>query len=337
MSVRSETLVPASQPYRGWYRPLRCGSRSALISGVIISLTGLWVPLSLLAQDRSIEVGEIHQLGKIQHLMIDESSGLTPSVRYPHCYWTHNDNGPYPGLFLVDAAGRLKGKVELPSISFRDWEDLASFSLQGKNYLLLADVGDNLARYRSGRLYLFPEPEFDTDLSEKKRPVIQLDSDISKIEFTYPDGPRDCEAVLVDAEKRKVFLVSKTIDKGEEQEPSKIYSVPLVLSTNSRPVVAEEVTSPFQKPLITGAQISPDQRLAAIRSYSTAWIFRRTEGESWENVFRRGQPEKRVVLPLQRQGEAICFTPNSRSLLITSEGVEQRIWQIELKFPQNDR
>ena len=303
----------------------------------MIGLAAFLIHSPSCAQDRSIEIGGFHKLGKIQHLMIDESSGLTRSVRYPSCYWTHNDNGPHPGLFLVDAAGQLKGTVDLPNVSFRDWEDLASFSHHGKHYLLLADVGDNLARYRSGRLYLFPEPDFGSDLSEKNKPTLKLTSGISKIEFTYPDGPRDCEAVLVDAEQRKIFLISKALADGDQQELSKIYSLPLEISTGSRPVVAERLKSPFQKPLITGAQISPNQRLAVIRSYSTAWIFRRAEGETWEAVFRKGQPEKRVVLPLQRQGEAICFTPNSRSLLITSEGLEQRIWQIDLKIPQNDR
>lgn len=315
------------------------GLRTVFSGSAIVGLVALSLSLQtpLFAQKRAIEVGGFQKTGKIQHAMIDESSGLTPSTRYRNCYWTHNDNGPNPGLFLMNVAGQLMGIVELPQIEFRDWEDLASFSYRGKDYLLLADVGDNLARHRSGRLYIFPEPDFGEELSPKKQSTMQLNSDIHVIEFSYPDGARDCEAVMVDVEQQEIFLVSKVKGEKDQHEVSSFYSVPLVFSTTFQPVVARRLKSPFQKPLITGAQISPDQSLAVIRSYSTAWVFRRRDGETWETVFRRGQPEKRVVLPLQRQGEAICFTPNGRSLLITSEGLEQRIWKIDLKIPQIDR
>jgi hypothetical protein len=74
---------------------------------------------------------------------ITESSGLAASRRTAGVFWTHNDSGDKPSLYAFDLRGRDLGTWQIQGAAGRDWEDMASFSLGGKPWLLVADTGDN--------------------------------------------------------------------------------------------------------------------------------------------------------------------------------------------------
>ena len=65
--------------------------------------------------------------------------------------------------------------------------------------------------------------------------------------------------------------------------------------------------------------------------------YTRTGDQTWQDVVKNTKP-KAVVLPLQRQGEAVCFSADSKSLIVTSELVRQMIWQVGLEqyFPKTE-
>ena len=117
-----------------------------------------------------------------------------------------------PLLYALDTQGNHLGRVDLRKSDNRDWEDLASFVLDGEPYLLVADIGDNDARHKKGRLYIVEEPAVEKKGEEK------VDWEI---EFRYPDGPRDAESVAVDIENRRVLILSK------RDIPPVLYEVPL--------------------------------------------------------------------------------------------------------------
>ncbi len=83
------------------------------------------------------------RLCMVQDWSITESSGLAISRRHADCFWTHNDSGDGPRLFLVDAAGRTCGTLTVDTAAPVDWEDVCTFELDGESWLLIADVGDN--------------------------------------------------------------------------------------------------------------------------------------------------------------------------------------------------
>ena len=80
-------------------------------------------------------------VGRLQNAQIDEASGLARSQRYPDVFWVANDDGPSV-LYAIDSTGKDLGRVTIKDASNRDWEDLASFTLDGVPYLLAADIGD---------------------------------------------------------------------------------------------------------------------------------------------------------------------------------------------------
>jgi hypothetical protein len=70
--------------------------------------------------------------------------------------------------------------------------------------------------------------------------------------------------------------------------------------------------------LVTSADISQDGRLVLIRTYFSAFLFRREDGESVEACLSRAPC--RVPLQIEPQGESIAFLADNLSYVTTSEG-----------------
>jgi hypothetical protein len=255
-----------------------------------------------------------------------EASGLAPSRCAPGLIWTHNDSGGEPVLFALDSAnGDRRGAVRLTGVANEDWEDMASFELDGKAWLLAGDMGDNNAVRPQVVLHLVVEPE---------PAALRPDGELSvapaySIHFTYEDGPRDCESAAVDPRERTVYLLSK-----REAIP-RLYRLPLAPADRGHPAVARLVgTVPhlpqpegWQKELRipTGAYrgepcamaFSADGSLAAVLTYGDLLLFPRAAGQSWAEALAR----KPVRLPghLLPQAEAVCFSADDRHLFVASE------------------
>ncbi|MGK4421996.1 hypothetical protein ACSLVQ_27485, partial [Klebsiella pneumoniae] len=83
--------------------------------------------------------------------------------------------------------------------------------------LLLADIGDNNAFRPFVTLYIVDEPE-----PSRLRPDAELSAAPRRtLTVLYPDGPRDAEAVAVDANEGFVYLLSK------RDAVPRLYRVPL--------------------------------------------------------------------------------------------------------------
>lgn len=147
---------------------------------------------------------------RLQAPAANETSGLAATVSGDEGLWLVNDSGGEPVLYLVGQNGADRGRVRVETATNLDWEDLAGFSWQGKPYLLIADVGDNEARRATCTLYIVPEParpHAGDAISGSVTPAWT-------IEFRYPDGPRDCESVAVDAVREKVILIQPNCTTG---------------------------------------------------------------------------------------------------------------------------
>lgn len=247
-----------------------------------------------------------------------ESSGLAPSRRGNDRLWLLNDSGSGPDLFLAETGGTYAGTLHIRQAVNVDWEDMDSFLLDGKPYLLIADTGDNAARRDFCEIYIVPEPSF---------PVTGQILDAVPawtIRFRYADGPRDCEAVAVDPVAKKILLISK------RDNPPGIYELPLLPGRPhqihiARKIGTVRVERPLNAPIVpfgnqpTGLSLSADGSLAAILTYHSVFLFPRVKGESWEQAFAR-TPERQTP-HRQAQGEAITFSNDGRTIYVLSEGL----------------
>ncbi|MFN8705803.1 MAG: hypothetical protein ACK50J_03925, partial [Planctomyces sp.] len=106
------------------------------------------VPLSgstAKAEDSSAD-SSVKQVCVIRDARISESSGLAASQIRPDAFWIHNDSGDSARLFLVSASGETLTVMNLKTEKPVDWEDMCSFVVDGKSWLLIADTGDNLSQ-----------------------------------------------------------------------------------------------------------------------------------------------------------------------------------------------
>lgn len=269
----------------------------------------LWTGGASAQEKRPDEIayGKARVCGKVASEEILESSGLVASRRRPGTFWTHNDSGDAPRLFALDAQGRDRGTVQVKGAKHVDWEDLATFDDRGRSTLVIADIGDNARRRPEGTLYFVDEPAEGAKEAVVRRTV----------RFRYADGPRDCEAVVVTPDGTLALLVSKVL-----LPPARVYRLDLAHAADD--VSVAEPIGAVAVSLATGMSLSPDGRRAVVVNYVEGFEFARRPGEDWPTAFSR--VPRRLPLPERRQGEAVAYGDDGRSLFLTSEGPHSPLW-----------
>lgn len=257
--------------------------------------------------------------GLVSNRQLDEISGLAASHAHEDVLWAHNDSGNPARLYAISLRGRLLARFDVVGAKNIDWEDLASFTLDGKHYLLLADTGDNAGRRGDFVLHVFEEPSTLVDGTLKPAWSIRA---------RWPDGPRDCEAVAVDASAGQVLLISK------KRVPPELFSLPLA---NPHRVIREarrigrlegvpqvgaelkrkdpQLASLFSQ--VTAADISPDHHTLAVLTYGSVLFYRRKDTERWSEAVAHA-PEAHDVPPIP-QAEALAWSAGGAGLYASGE------------------
>ena len=258
--------------------------------------------------------------------VISESSGLACGRANPDVFWTHNDSGSQSVIHAINRAGEIVASCKVAGAAARDWEDMASVAVAQRpgqpprGLLLIADVGDNSCNRSDCRIYLVEEPLLKPSPKAAAgsggttgRRDLPRTKPANVVEFTYEDGPHNCEAVAVDPTTRCAYLISK-----ELLPACKVYELPLPRNFGGarRTLTARHVAD-LNIPVTTGMDISPDGRRAVIVTYVNAFEYTRKEGESWKDAFARAP--RQIAMPARPQGESICYGPDGKSLYLTSE------------------
>ena len=279
----------------------------------------------------------IHLMGHLADKNLTETSGMVLSLRDKNLLWLINDSGNPPLIHAVGLDGSNRGQVHLLNAKNRDWEDLAAFQYDDESYLLIGDCGDNKRIQKTSFLYAVKEPQVGTTKFPDGFSVPWK----WRIEFTYIDGPRDCEGVAVDMSSQQILLLTK------RTVPPVIYTLPLV-PPNTKTILSAQpvatlngipVPSPEElreDPLYgrfrsqpTAMDISPDGKTIAILTYRQPYLFDRYRNESWAIVFNR--PPKALSMPRMRQAEAICFSSDGTSLFVTSEKRPAPLYRLDIR------
>lgn len=211
---------------------------------------------------------------------------------------------------VADGGDRLRVSVLRPDCSTErvitnqvdpfDVEDLAR---DRDGTLWLADIGDNQHRRDSVALH-----------------AVDKAGRATLYRMSYPDGPHDAEALLLDANRRP-YIVTK-----EPFGAARVYSPNTALSATSitplaqvGTVTIDRTTTPggperaggFASVLITGGAVSANGQVIALRTYTDAYLFSCPNGDIGAGL--KSTP-KRVALPNEPQGEAIAFEPDGTLL-----------------------
>lgn len=271
--------------------------------------------------------------GTIDDGDIDEASGLARSGRKAGLFWVHNDSGAKARIYAIDDTGGRIGRIRLEKADNDDWEDMASFVLDGEPYLLVADIGDNDADRDDTRLYVIAEP----DLGDDDRPELMASW---TIDFRYEDGPRDAEAVAADIANHRALLLTK------RDIPPRLYEVRIVPQTDA-PVFARFLGAVATLPMPsardvefapktdnwhwqpTAMDVSPDGSALAILTYSAVYYYRRAAGDDWTAALSK--PPLRLGIEKIRDAEALAFSNDGRSIFVTVEKKHAPLVRIDLQ------
>jgi len=269
-----------------------------------------------------------HVVGKLQSSKLNEASGIQalPGDRFV----VHNDEGEK--LYFTDAVGRDLGSAKIGNAKSRDWEDIARVPGAEETLLVIGDVGDNQRGRKRTSLYFVPEPaagEVPRELDVRHR-----------LRLSYPDGPRDVEALAYDPGAGDLLLLSK------RDQPPRLYRVPLDLALWKDEIEAEylgeirPLRPPTRRDILlnpgrglwvsqpTGMDISPDGHMAAVITYRSLYLYTRTEGESWLEAFQREPAE--IVGPPGTHDEAVSFSLDGGSVYVTTEGRPAPLYRLDL-------
>jgi len=265
--------------------------------------------------------------------LLMEASGIQASYSRAGDFFVHNDGGE-PVLFAIDETGADLGSISIVPAKNRDWEDITSVPVAGQRWLAIGDIGDNMAKRDSIKLYFVEEPKtgkFDRYSGEQ---ILK-----HALTLTYPDGPRDCESMAYDPLDEQILLLSK------RDNPPRLYAVDLATALSEgqaelrflgsmaklRPPTSRDRfqfggrTDFISQP--TGMDISADGSEMAIITYRSLYRYRRGPGEDWLSALQK-RPEE-VVGPPAVQNESVSYSIDGRAIYVTTEKRPAPLYRFE--------
>jgi hypothetical protein len=258
------------------------------------------------------------KVGALASEEIEESSGIVASRRNPGFYWTHNDSGNRPYIYLVDRTGASRGRWLVEGAEILDWEDIAAGPgpRRGVPYLYVGDVGDNLRRRREIVVYRVEEPV--------AQPAAARTARAEAIRLRYPDGAHDAETLLVHPKTGDLYVVTKRIGGG-----ALVFKAKAPLDTSRATKLSRVATlglGGILGGLVTGGDVSPDGHRVALCDYAGAHEYvLPAKAVDFDAIWRERPRE--VEMGAREQGEAICYRLDGAALLATSEGRRSPIYE----------
>ncbi|GLU54915.1 hypothetical protein Dfri01_43760 [Dyadobacter frigoris] len=255
---------------------------------------------------RSSEFETIPQKFPITPGVIDEASGLAGSFTMNGYIWTLLDSGNPNSLYLLSTDGKTIKEFNIPGSINHDWEAMASGPgpVDGTNYLYIGEIGNNNPPMTTTNI-IYRVPEI-TDISGS----FSQDK-LEKITFSYPDGPRDAETLLLDPVTKDLFVVSKELDKAN------IYRLAYPQSTSTT-IVAEKIGTIPSVIFTTDGSISYDGNEILVRNYTSVFYWQRKSGETIGQTLLQA-PKKTLITAAEPQAEGITFDREAKGFYSLGE------------------
>jgi len=268
----------------------------------------------------------IERVGTLENRKLDEASGLAHSRLDPGILWVINDDGPAV-VYAIDHKGRERGRVKIADAKNKDWEDIASFYLDGTAYLVIADIGDNHRKRKHVTLYVIEEPDLD-----------DTEADIAwRIDFSYPDGPRDAESLAVDSAGERIYVLSKRdilavlyalplLDQHDTIIATRLGEIDSLPQPTQREIRNASGSGWYWQPTAMDFSVTGDRAL--ILTYAGVNLYTRDSDQSWLDALS-GRPLG-LSLGNIKNAESIAFAPDGDSAFVTVEKKHAALLRIDL-------
>lgn len=260
-------------------------------------------------------------IGTIDSPEISESSGIVSSRCNENVLWTHNDSGDDSFIFALNKSGKKLATYKVANAKNYDWEDIAtSKDVNGKCFLYIGEIGNNKQTRSEMTVYKVIEPKVSNDIttSTKKSPLNTEPAEA--INFKYPDGNYDSESLLINSQNGDIYVLTKSFVGASEVFKIGKNGVAEKIADLSVPTVPEG--------FLTAAEISPDGTRIVICDYFNAYeIVLPKNAKKFDEIWK----EKPLLIELgeRKQGEAICYSADGKSIIATSEKKNSPIIEVK--------
>jgi hypothetical protein len=196
---------------------------------------------------------------------------------------------------------------------------------------VIADIGDNHRRRKHVTLYVIEEPALDDSRAELAW----------RIDFSYPDGPRDAESLAVDSAGQRIYVLSK------RDIPAVLYAMPLmpppddahdaIIATRLGEIdnLPQPSSREFRNAMgsgwhwqPTGMDFSVAGDRALILTYAGVYLYARDGKQTWLDALS-GRPLG-LSLGKIKKAESIAFAPDGDSAFVTVEKKHAALLRIDL-------
>jgi len=270
--------------------------------------------------------GGAEKAGLIDHLQVDEASGIAVSRKYPGRLYHVNDSGGGPYFYISGADGGKTKAVRIEGLTGRasDFEDASlGACFAGKSCLFIADTGDNNKNKKSVRIIVIEESE---DFGRSAVPLKVL-------ELAYPGPPHNAEGMAIHP-NGDIYIFTKEEDLDNMKSyPSKLYKIEKnKWEKADGGVLKLEYTGELDLPhlsgsdsnfgsVITAFDISPDGKKFIVLTYEDAYEFDMdlSSGLKPSAGLVRDKDYRAIKLVALPQQESIAYIEEGRGFIYDSE------------------
>ncbi len=222
--------------------------------------------------------GDAKKVGTLDHLQVNEASGIAVSRKFPGRLYHVNDSGGGPYFYVSGMAAKGTKPVRINGYESRrsDFEDMSLGECSpGKSCIFIGDIGDNRKRREYAEIIVIEEV---TDFGSITAPL-------KRVKITYPDGPRNAEGLAIHP-GGDIFILTKEEEKElTKAYPARLYRLPKDKWANADDeIITLEYTGEIDIPsllpnasplgqVVTSLDIAPDGRKFLVLTYEDAVEF----------------------------------------------------------------
>jgi hypothetical protein len=250
----------------------------------------------------------------------DEASGIAASTSTPGAYYLIDDGTGTDGVAAVGSDGALLARITVEGLSAGNAETLSAGTCgssplpdgaSADTCLYVGDIGDNAATRSDIAVYRFAEPDLadpptDPVLAEEWR-------------YTYPDGPQNAEAMMVDADGSLIIV---TKPPAEGALPHRIYRAEpgggelVFIREFSPPAATHPFKTLFTGNVVTDLAAAPGRVL--LLTYDDVQEYLPPDPAAALSTFP-DWPHRPLPLPGLPQAEGITATADGCGYVVASE------------------